>query len=296
MSIATEIMAIIMSFITMISSIAGIIAEKPDFVPDQGFETKQENAIRIMSFNIRCTTVGRMDREDRVPLVTETILEADADSFGVQEATTEWMADLDEMVGDIYAHVGVGRDDGVDAGEHSAIFYLKDKYKVIDHGDFWLSETPDVLSVDCGGQYRICTWVILENKETGEQYVHINAHFNNSSAEARAHSVDLILDKAAEFDKLPVVFTADMNVEEGSVDYKNITNNGTLKDSKYAAGSTMSFLTYHDTHPRRNQDQIIDYIMINSGFKALTYRVVTQGVNGNYVSDHYPIYSDLIFA
>ena len=38
-----------------------------------------------------------------------------------------------------YAYIGIGRDDGKQAGEYSAIFYKKDKFKVLDHGDFWLS-------------------------------------------------------------------------------------------------------------------------------------------------------------
>ena len=41
-------------------------------------------------------------------------------------------------------------------------------------------------------------------------------------------------------------------------------------------------------------DDVIDYVMINDGFKALTYRVVNEGIDGRFVSDHYPIYADIV--
>ena len=290
------IISIIMAFLTMLSSLVGVIMNRPEYeVPLQGFEEKADDAIRIMSFNIRCTNVGKRDRKDRVADVVETIEKGHPDSLGVQEATTEWMADLDNELAE-YAHVGVGRDDGVSAGEHSAIFYLKDKYTCVDHGDFWLSPTPDVVSKGWDASHnRICTWAVLEDKETGNRYVHINAHFDNNGVIARSNSCDMILEKAAEYTDLPVVFTADMNIEEGSVDYNHITS-GCLKDTKFASPDTMSYLTYHDTKPQKHEKDIIDFILINDNFEALTYRVVTEDVSGEYVSDHFPIYADIIFA
>ena len=82
--------------------------------------------MRIMSFNIRCTNVGKDSWEDRIGIVSQTMLDSEADSIGVQEATPEWMATLKETVGEKYSFVGVGRDDGANEGEYSAIFYLKD--------------------------------------------------------------------------------------------------------------------------------------------------------------------------
>ena len=212
----TAIMSIIMSFITMISSIFGIIQSKPDTSVIQGFEVKEENAMRIMSFNIRCANVGKDSWEDRIGIVSQTMLESEADSIGVQEATPEWMATLKETVGEKYAYVGVGRDDGDNEGEYSAVFYLKDKYEVVDSDTFWLSETPDKPSFGWDAACRrVCTWVQLKDKETGKQYVHMNTHFDHIGISARKNSVEMIIDKAKTFTDIPVVFTADMNVVQG---------------------------------------------------------------------------------
>ncbi len=290
----TAIMSIIMSFITMISSIFGIIQNKPDTSVIQGFEVKEENAMRIMSFNIRCTNVGKDSWEDRIGIVSQTMLESEADSIGVQEATPEWMATLKETVGEKYAYVGVGRDDGDNEGEYSAVFYLKDKYEVVDSDTFWLSETPDKPSFGWDAACRrVCTWVQLKDKETGKQYVHMNTHFDHIGISARKNSVEMIIDKAKTFTDIPVVFTADMNVVQGSTNYNQFVDSGYFRDTKFAAPDSMNYCTYHDTKPDMHKDDVIDYVMINDGFDALTYRVVTEGVDGRFVSDHYPIYADI---
>lgn len=294
-SLISGLGAILMAFFTLLSSIFGIAQNKPDTSVIQGFEAKSESVMRIMSFNIRCANVGSDSWEDRIGIVSQTMLESEADSIGVQEATPEWMATLKETVGEKYAYVGVGRDDGDNKGEYSAIFYLKDKYTALDSGTFWLSETPDEVSFGWDAACRrVCTWVVLENKETGEKYVHLNSHFDHIGITARKNSVDLILDKAAQYSDLPVVFTADMNVKQGSDNYNQFVDSGILRDTKFDTSDTMNYCTYHDTKPERHADDVIDYVMVNDKFDTMSYRVVTEGIDGRFVSDHYPIYADIV--
>ncbi|MBR4286296.1 MAG: endonuclease/exonuclease/phosphatase family protein [Clostridia bacterium] len=294
-SLISGLGAILMAFFTLLSSIFGIAQSKPDTTVIQGFEAKEESVMRIMSFNIRCANVGSDSWEDRIGIVSQTMLESEADSIGVQEATPGWMAALNENIGDKYAYVGVGRDDGDNEGEYSAVFYLKDKYNVVDSGTFWLSETPDKVSFGWDAACRrVCTWVVLENKESGEKYVHLNSHFDHVGVTARKNSVDLILDKASEYKDLPVVFTADMNVVQGSDNYKQFVNSKILRDTKFDTTDTMDYCTYHDTKPSLHTDDVIDYVMVNNHFDTVSYRVVTEGVDGRFVSDHYPIYADIV--
>ena len=264
----------------------------PEVVAD--FSEKPDSAIRVMSFNIRCFGLGVVKRSTRNDEVIGTIEKGMPDSFGVQEATPTWMRYLSRKLDD-YDYVGVGRSNGKNSGEFSAIFYLKDKYEVYDSGTFWLSETPDEPSTGWDASMnRICTWAVLENKETGAMYVHINSHFDHKGVEARSKSVDLILEKVKFYNYLPVVFTADMNIVEGNEAYTKMADSGYLWDTKYVAPDTMNYLTFHDTKPAENEGRILDYVMINSNFGAITYRVVTAGIDGKFVSDHYPVYADLV--
>jgi endonuclease/exonuclease/phosphatase family metal-dependent hydrolase len=291
-----SIIAIILTvvLVTAIGVTAGVLLYKdwPDVIQD--FEAKKsEDTLRVMSFNIRCTNVGRDSWEDRIDIVTETMVKSEADSIGVQEATPEWMATLKETLTD-YDYVGVGRDDGDNQGEYAAIFYLKDKYNLVDSGNFWLSETPEKPSLGWDAACtRICTWAVLENKETKEQYLHVNSHFDHEGIVARRESVKMILSFISEYKDLPVVFTADMNVQEGSENYTQFIQE--LYDTKYEAEDNMIYLTYHDTKPSKHQGDIIDYVMINDNFNALSYKVVTAGIDDRYVSDHFPVYADLTF-
>lgn len=283
--------AVAVILVTAIGVTLGVLLYKdwPDVIQD--FEAKPEDSIRVMSFNIRCTNVGRDTWEDRIGIVTDTMVNSKADSIGVQEATPEWMATLKETLKD-YDYVGVARDDGKNQGEYAAIFYLKDKYSLVDSGNFWLSETPEKPSLGWDAAcIRICTWAVLENNETKEQYVHVNTHFDHEGIKAREESVKMILEHIANYNDLPVVFTADMNVEEGSDNYVQFTES--LRDTKYLANDSMDYLTYHDTKPSKHKGEIIDYVMVNDNFDALSYKVVTAGIDERYVSDHFPVYADI---
>jgi endonuclease/exonuclease/phosphatase family metal-dependent hydrolase len=262
------------------------------FLPKRDIYPKTENTVRIMTFNLLCRGTGEKSMLSRKGIVAQTIAEYYPDSIGVQEATPAWMLWLRTQLPE-YDYVGVGRDDGHILGEFAAIFYLKDKYKVVDSGNFWLSETPDVPSKGWdAGCNRICTWVVLENKVTGEQYAHINTHLDNTGALARQNGVAMILEKAATFD-IPTVCTGDFNLREGSSLYKTLVA-GTLHDSKFLAPDSISHATYNDFQPTSDPQNIIDFILVNNKVTPLVYRVVSAGIDGKMVSDHYPVYSDML--
>lgn len=257
-----------------------------DFLP------KKDGALRIMTFNVRCSNVGVQTAESRYPLVSGTILNSGADSVGLQEATPEWMDYLKTALSNTYDYVGIGREGGHE-GEYSAIFYNKNKYSVAESGNFWLSETPEKPSMGWDAAcIRICTWAVLENKATKEKYVHINTHLDHIGVLARRNGVEIMLDKIKEYKNLPAVFTADMNIEEGTENYLQFVNSGFMHDTKHSAENTMDYLTFHNAKPSVYHD-VIDYVMINDNFSADTYRVVTAGLDGKYVSDHFPVYADI---
>lgn len=290
-------MAVAAFFSSLITDFDNTIADFRDslFPPavSTDFGDKTEDSIRVMSFNIRYGDLGNLTAEDRYDDIEAVIEKGRPDSIGLQEATPGWMDYLKANLED-YAYVGVGRDDGVNTGEYAAIFYLKDKYTAVDSGTFWLSETPEVPSMGWGADcYRICTWVILENNETKEAYVHMNSHFDFANDNVKYNSGRLINEKAKEFGNLPVVFTADMNFSEGSDYYTSFIDAGVFSDTKHAAEDTIDYLTYHDRMPLIHTDSVIDFIMINNMFDAQVYRVVTAATEGHYVSDHFPLYADI---
>lgn len=268
---------------------------KHDF-PLIGPEEKAEGDVRIMSFNIRCIDVRGVPVSQRTSIGVEQIRQVAPDSLGIQECTGEWMAALKKHLPE-YGWVGLERENGNPAdagGESCPIFYLKDRYALEDHGDFWLSDTPEQPSFGEGAACkRICTWAVLKNRETGNRYVHVNTHFDHVSEAARAFGAQQVVSFIeSRFADLPVVFTADMNALEEEEAYRIMT--GALINARYAAGDCVSYGTYHACSPETHADDVIDFVLCSEEIPVRAYRTLTLGVDGRFVSDHFPIYADIV--
>ena len=258
-------------------------------------EEKADGLTRIMSFNLRCEDVNGVAADQRRAIVAEQIRQVQPDSFGVQEGTGAWMKSLSKQLPE-YGWVGLERDNGKAAdkgGEACAVFYLRSKYIVADHGDFWLSDTPDQPSIGPGAACkRICTWAKLKNIRTGAVYVHVNTHFDHVSEEARVLGGAIVNRYIEEhFNGLPVVFTADMNTRESGEAYALMTEN--LVNARYAAADSVGFGTFHACRPETHADYYIDFVLCSKDIEVAAYRTVTAGIDGRFVSDHFPIYADV---
>ena len=245
---------------------------------------------RIMSFNVRCG-----EFEPRQRLVPQIISEYLPDTVGVQECTYEWYQTLCAALTE-YEFVGVGRDSGgtdPDCGEISGVLFLKEKYSLLDSGTFWLSETPDKVSFGWDASCRrVCTWAVLEEKATGKKFVHVNTHLDHISEPARKYGIELVREKALSFD-VPTVVTGDFNLFKGCDLYYNLVAEG-LADTQDTAKQTMHGKTYHG-YEGGIDGEPIDYILTNNKINEVSrYVIVRDMLDGQYTSDHYPIYADMI--
>ncbi len=266
--------------------------------PDEKLPAETEQEVTIMSYNLKFGGSGKYDVDHRAPLVKENIEAFHPDSFGTQECNEFWFNYLSDNLED-YEGVGIGRD-GNRESEASPVFYLKDKYELVDSGTFWLSETPDEVSKGWDGMYkRVCTYAVLKDKETGFEYAHFNAHFDHLGIAARLESVSVVSSKIAEkCGGIPVVFTGDLNDEEGSVMYNRILESG-MRDSKFLAEETMSHGTYHGYSKITELMRVkpIDFCFVNDMCTGVSsYFVDTQKYDGIYPSDHHPIIIELTLA
>lgn len=258
---------------------------------------KEDGQTRIMSFNILAGGLNGEGASQRAPAIAAAINAIAPDCFGLQESNGEWITKMRLLLPQ-YACVGVDRETGrkLTGGEHTSIFYLRSKYKLLDSGSFWLSETPDVPSYGPGAAYpRVCTWVRLRNRITRETFVHINTHFDHVSEEARLFAANCVNEFIEEhFPGMNVVFTADMNTTPEGEAYAIMTER--LKDARLNADDCVPYGTFHNTKPEEAADYYIDCILCSPGVHVCEYRTVTEGANGRFISDHFPIYADLDFS
>ena len=246
--------------------------------------------LTIMTYNLKCSGEGKYSQESRKEGICTLINKYSPDSLGVQEADINWVNRLSAELTD-YANVGTYRDDGISEGESNNIFYKKDKYELVDSGDFWLSKTPDVPSKDWDSAcYRICTYAVLKDKVTGFTYAHFNTHFDHVSDVAQAESVALISAKiAAIAPDIPVVLTGDFNFKETVEHYDNILSCG-LQNTKYLAADYDLGPTYNDYQPIPLGINPIDHIFVNGYIKSVeSSKIDKSKFNGIYPSDHFPV-------
>lgn len=255
--------------------------------------------LRVMTYNIKYDNPGDTENnwQKRKSFMLNQLRFHAPDVFGVQEALVNQMQDLDNGLED-YDYTGVGRDNGKEKGEYSAIFYNKKNLKFIDGETFWLSPMPDVPSKGWDAAIlRICTYAHFMDKRTGEEFYMFNTHFDHIGDVARLESAKLILKKMKEINTkdLPVILTGDFNLTPETEGIKAITKE--MKDS-YALigdkhlGPDGTFNGFHFNEPVTNR---IDYIFLSKGVDVLKQATLSDNWDLHYPSDHLPVVADLEF-
>jgi len=254
----------------------------------------QEKDLIIATFNIRYDNPQDDPNtwENRQLAVSQLIHFHGFDIFGIQEGLRHQVKDLENLLPN-FNFVGVGRDDGKEKGEYSAIFYRKDKFMIKKTSTFWLAPETDHPNKGWDAALpRICTWAKMEETETGREFYAFNTHFDHRGVEARKQSAALILEKIKAINKenLPVFLMGDFNVDQTTEAYHLLQNAPGMKDTYKVAdfvyannGSTNSFdLT-------KSTERIIDHIFVSESVKVKKYGLLTDTYHNRFPSDHFPV-------
>jgi endonuclease/exonuclease/phosphatase family metal-dependent hydrolase len=252
--------------------------------------------LHVMTFNIRYDNPGDSlnNWQFRKDVVAETIKEYDVDLLGTQEVLANQLRDLKERLPQ-YATIGVGRADGKEAGEYSAIFYKQDKFEVEKSGYFWLSETPEVAGSkgwDAACE-RIATWAVLKEKDSNKRLFFINTHLDHVGKTARREGVKLLLERVkAESCGLPVIITGDFNASPESEVVQQVLTDGKFFDTRLLTPSVPEINgTYHEFGKIPVEKRtVIDYIFVTGDIAVNAYTVVPEKRDEVYLSDHRPVY------
>ncbi|MDE6100443.1 MAG: endonuclease/exonuclease/phosphatase family protein [Paramuribaculum sp.] len=261
-------------FILAVSGCLISLAERPEMDPAR---------FNVASYNLRqanhSDSVAGNGWGRRLPWIADLVRFHDFEIFGTQEG---FRHQLDSLVKHMpgYAYTGVGREDGVAEGEHSAIFYRTDLFELLDSGDFWLSETPDVpgrLGWDAVCP-RICSWGKFYHYPSGQVFVFMNLHMDHVGKQARIESARLVKKRIAEVaGGAPAFVTGDFNVDQTHQSYRTMLGNGDMNDSfevaevRYAPNGT--FNGYHTDGFSTSR---IDHVFITPGVRVERYGVLTD--------------------
>ncbi|MCI1647985.1 MAG: endonuclease/exonuclease/phosphatase family protein [Bacteroides sp.] len=258
--------------------------------------------INVMTFNLRYDNPedslnNWQYRKDNAAKMIEL---KKIDILGVQEALINQMNDLKERLPE-YKAIGVGREDGKELGEFSAIFYNANRFIAEQTGYFWLSETPEVAGSKGwdGACRRIATWAVFKDKKSGKQFFAMNTHLDHKGVVARQKGISLILERISLLSKgLPTILTGDFNSNPSSSVIKHVTDQSDpqhLIDSRSIAksisGTTWTFHDF-DRLPVKERERI-DYIFVNDKINVTQYETVPETFDNTFLSDHCPVLAHL---
>jgi endonuclease/exonuclease/phosphatase family metal-dependent hydrolase len=272
-----------------------------------------EADVKVMSFNIRYS-YGKAQEErsendwtdaahPRRERAVRVIRENSPNILGVQEARHLQIDDLQKALPE-FDFYGIGRDDGKTEGEYSGIFYLKDRFRELDAGSFWLSTTPEkpgtTFYTAPNAVPRIASWVRLVDNKSGRQIFVLNMHWDHISGPAREQSARLVRRRLAELaEGLPVIVMGDLNSPEDSKAFTELVG------TKGAAGRKL-FDSFRALHPERTREEStfsawsgrkdgsrIDFILHTDEFTPTAASIVRMSYDGFWPSDHYPVTATL---
>lgn len=250
--------------------------------------------LKVMSFNIRYANDadGANAWTNRRDVAVAMLDKAAPDLFGTQELLK---VQGDYLVAKLagYAWFGVDRRGG-HADEHMGIFYRTDRLKLVESGNFWLSDTPEIVgSVTWGHPLpRMVTWGLFETVKGGRRFYAFNTHlpYRAEDEGARTKGAALILKRIeAMAGDLPVVLTGDFNTIPGSAAYRTL--GARLQDAWASApkreGPAETFHNFTGTADKR-----IDWIFTR-GFAIRRVRTITDHRGAVQTSDHFPVMAEL---
>jgi endonuclease/exonuclease/phosphatase family metal-dependent hydrolase len=261
-----------------------------------GMSKSYSQQLNVGTYNLRYDnaddSVNGNGWRQRYPVMAKIILFNDLDIFGTQEGLYHMLNNLaDSLPG--YKWIGVGRDDGIQAGEHSAIFYKADKFKLLKQGNFWLSTITDKPNKGWDAVLpRICTWGEFEEIKTGFKFYFFNLHMDHIGIVARRESAKLVLSKVtAMAGNIPTILTGDFNVDQTSESYAVVNNSGLLKDSYELAPIKLAYDDSYNAYNvnKNNGNSRIDHIFVSKQFTVKRYAILTNTFHSRIPSDHYPV-------
>ena len=247
-------------------------------------------SIKLISFNMR-TSWGR-DGDNSWPNrrhATAQMLRQEApDVMGVQEAMQDQLYYIDTEC-PRYARVGEDRDGGAEGGETMAVFYLRDRFELLDSGTFWISETPDNVSrgwdAACN---RTVTWVELRDKSSGKEFFYFNTHLDHQGKIAREEGVKLIVTKIRQIagKKAAVILGGDLNTSIDNPHLKPLTR--LMASARDTAAETDQKGTFNGFGSAPDTI-ILDHLFYRGRMKCRKFVTLDGDYGAPYISDHYPI-------
>lgn len=259
-----------------------------------------EYLTRLMTFNIRYATIndGENQWEKRKTAVSELIRFYQPEIFGIQEGLNHQLSYLDEQLTN-YAFAGVGRDDGQQKGEYSALFYDSTSFTLIKQNTIWLNEglVPFEKGWDAAFP-RICTYALFKHQQSGQKLWVFNTHLDHLGESAQRESARLLLQiiDSLNAENNPAVLMGDFNSVPESGHMTLLTR--TFEDSRLSTQKTAYGPegTYNAFDPSRVLSERIDYVLVKNLTVLSQIHIDDRRSDQFFISDHLPVMATVLIS
>ena len=280
---------------------SGVVTLTESRVADLGgLPLRTENTLRIMTQNVRGSGedgpgLSTLNRLDRFVLMLEDL---QPDIMGTQEFTytysrrlTKEFAERGEALPYAIEECSVDGA-GKKGGGWNAIIYRTDRFERLDGGTFWLSDTPDMSSGFVTNHKRVCTWLLLKDKQTDKTFVAANTHLDHTSNDIRVKQITVLMEELPKrVGDYPIYLTGDFNCGRGSDPYNVVA--GTFTDAREGAWVDASTMrgTYHGYRDQAFSE--IDFVFHSEHSLPIRYEIISKKYE-NFVSDHYGVMVEFV--
>jgi endonuclease/exonuclease/phosphatase family metal-dependent hydrolase len=262
--------------------------------------------LKVMTYNVLCSFCDPRNFdpwEERLPYFGDIFARHDPDLIGIQELTplndevTELRAQAPGYEAIYFAPLGE------DSYPDSLILYRASRFTALEHGEYWLSPTPDVPRSIGFVRFqfpRLVVWARLMDLEAGREIFFATTHFDNN-APSQDLSAPLVKMRTLPFvGDRPVILVGDFNSRPNSTAYGMLTSDASsgfvFQDSFDLADWRV--VTNQTPIPAYDIDSRIDHIFVAG--EGIEWSVVdwladltVYGPNQRYPSDHFPVVAEL---
>ncbi len=286
-----------------------------------------QHPVTVMTFNLRGSMMeidGANYWPHRANLNIRTLRHYHPDLIGFQEFQSGHRDAYAEHLPQ-YAHTpGLNTIDDSAYGMQNPIYWLNDRFDLLQTGGFYLSKTPDVWSMGWDGVFvRCATWVHLFDKAANLPLFMLNTHLDHIGEQARRGAARLILTQLPTINPegWPAIITGDFNSRVWAIEEnggvippgmeEEATPAGVVQGIFTAAGWRDTFAeaghtedaqtnTFHDfkgtAYPAIGQR--IDWVLVKDGatrqVRTLSCDIIRDAEPPLYPSDHYPVMAGVL--
>lgn len=175
----------------------------------------------------------------------------------------------------------------------NAIMYSRERFELISSGGFWYSEQPHVAASkgwDTANP-RHANWARFRDRKSQAQFVVWNTHFDHLGQQAREEQARMLVEASQSFDRIgiPQLLTGDLNADLNNRAIALLKEGGWQDTHAAVHGPKDPGYTFHGFlgERREKKGNKIDWIFTRGDVKTTATKIIRDGRDGRYPSDHY---------